>query len=89
MLGKNVLVGLEKLKAETFALAKKKGERNGEDKRKKVVRSIGSTKSLVCKIEPPRVCRAFPFLMSYSGPNLNSLTLKNQSLHRVTKIKIG
>ena len=37
MLGKNVLVGLEKLKAETFALAKKKGERNGEDKRKKVV----------------------------------------------------
>ena len=87
MLGKNVLVGLEKLKAETFALAKKRG--NGEDKRKKVVRSIGSTKSLVCKIEPPRVCRAFPFLMSYSGPNLNSLTLKNQSLHRVTKIKIG
>lgn len=25
MLGKNVLVGLEKLKAETFALAKKRG----------------------------------------------------------------
>ena len=75
MLGKNVLVGLEKLKAETFALAKKGGTQN-EDKRKKVVvRRIGSTKSLVCKIEP-RVCRAFPFLMSYSNSNLNSPHLK-------------